>query len=357
MRTLSFLIIAACASPHVAPIAASDRIAIAISERGASGARLVAVDEHGNRQLEIVRASETLARDTNPAISPNGAWIVFASSRGRSLEQTSLWIAPLVPDAVPVQLTTGTAIDSHPVWRRDGNAIIFASTRSTTGTDDTGTFALYEPAIDARGHPAGELRALTAGGTTGHQITPTVAADGTVIYAAITPLPGGEVESHLEERAPDGTISKVTAGPADTSPALSPDGRWIVFARPKEHKGVPDGELWLLPRGGDSATQLIDLPVSDESGPVWSPDGRFVFATSVLRGAAGNVLFSSVIVVDTRALRPVARILEDHVGAIVRLTPAIAPTRLDAAALDADPEYGPELVRITAAAIAAAKGR
>ncbi len=340
----------ACVAPLAAPTK-SERIAIAIAERSGSGTRLVAVDEHGDRQLELVHPAEARARDTNPAISPDGAWIVFASSRGRSIDDTSLWIAPLVPEATPVQLTHDAAIDSHPVWLRDGSAIVFASTRG-----DAHTFALYELAIDARGHATGQPQRLTPAGTTiTHDMTPTIGADGTIIYTAITPKPNGEVESHLEERAPDGTITNVTAGPADTSPALSPDGKWIVFARPKEHKGVPDGELWLLPRGGDTAMQLIDLPVSDESGPVWSPDGRFVFATSVLRGAAGNVLFSSVIVVDTQAKPPIARILEDRVGAIVRLTPAIAPGPLDAAALDADPEYTTELVRITARAIAEQK--
>ena len=88
---------------------------------------------------------------------------------------------------------------------------------------------------------------------------------------------------------------------------------------------------------------------------MWSRDGRFVFATSLLRGAAGNPLFSSVIVIDMRASPRTPRILEDRVGAIARLTPAIAVAHLDADVLDADPEYVPELARITAAAIAAQK--
>jgi hypothetical protein len=91
---------------------------------------------------------------------------------------------------------------------------------------------------------------------------------------------------------------------------------------------------------------LVDLPLTDESGPVWSRDGRFVFATSVLRGADGRVVFSSIIHVDLRDHPPVARILEDRVGAIVRLTPAVTATPLDATALHGDPEYLPELARI-----------
>jgi hypothetical protein len=83
---------------------------------------------------------------------------------------------------------------------------------------------------------------------------------------------------------------------------------------------------------------------------VWSRDGRFVFATSVLRGEH-SVLFSSVIYVDLRAATPIARMLRDRAGAAARLTPAITAAALDAAALDAAPEYLPELARIVAGAL------
>src|SRR5262249_33282656 len=112
------------------------------------------------------------------------------------------------------------------------------------------------------------------------------------------------------------------------------------------HGGRPRSELGLVGRGTGAIAPLVDLPLTDESGPVWSRDGRFVFATSVLRGAEGQVVFSSIIHVDTRETPPVARILEDRVGAIVRLTPAVTATPLDAAALHGDPEYLPELARI-----------
>jgi hypothetical protein len=125
-----------------------------------------------------------------------------------------------------------------------------------------------------------------------------------------------------------------------------------VFARPVVHNGTPDAELWSQPLFADAATLLIDLPLTDESGPVWSPDGRYLFATSVLRGAAGNPVFSSVIVIDTHARPMKARLLKDRVGAIARLTPAVTRVPLDASALAADPEYLPELARIMAAAVA-----
>jgi len=334
--------LAACGPrPVPTPPPRRDRIAIVAAERGPEGARLVSIDEHGDRQFEVVQPATVLVRDTNPSVSPDGMWIAFVSSRGRTLDRTSLWIAASGIAMPPRRLTGGAAdgavIDSQPVWTPDGRAIVFASTR------DGGDFDLWRLAM--QGGSPGELTQLTHGA--GHEVTPTVAADGTIIYAAVTPNEQRhDIETHLEERAPDGTIRALTGGPADSSPALSPDGARLVFARPQLHGGKPDSELWLMVRATGAIAPLIDLPLTDESGPVWSRDGRFVFATSVLRGAEGRVVFSSIIHVDLREVPPIARILEDRVGAIVRLTPAVTATPLDAAALHGNPEYLPELARI-----------
>jgi TolB protein len=302
-----------------------------VAERGALGMRLVALDEHGDRQAELIAGSSGVVRDSDPAISPDGRWIAFESTRDGHL---ALWIARLEPEAPPRRLTGDRATERHPAWTPDGR-IIFESDRE-------GTFDLY------RVKPGGAPERLTT--AEGNEVTPSVARDGTIYYTAIT-----ATESHLEARAPDGTITKLTAGPADTSPAISPDGTTIVFARPVEHHGALDSDLWLLPIGGDSITQLVDIPLADESGPVWSPDGRFVLATSALRSATGTPLFASVIAIDMRATPKVARILEDRGGTLTRITPAVAPGPLDGTALASDPEYLPELARIIAAAIAAQK--
>jgi len=319
------------------------RIAIVATERGDHGARLVGLDERGDRQCEVVQPAATLARDTNPAVSPDGRWIVFASSRGRALSETSLWIASVGLERVAQPLTRGAGIDSQPAWTSDGRAIVFASTRA-------GTFDLYRLAMDD-GRARGEPERLTD--APGHEVTPTIAADGTIYYAAVTPHDDRTIESRIERRAPDGTIGALTTGPADSSPALSPDGKTLAFIRPVQRDHGADAELWLYALPTGEVTRLVDLPLTDEGGPVWSRDGRFVFATSVLRGADGKAVFSSVIVIDTAARTRVARMLEDRAGAIARLTPAIVAPRLDAGALARDPEYLPELARITAAAIAA----
>lgn len=319
-------------------------ITLVVAERGPRGPRLVAVDAHGDRQLLLVREPDERARDANPVVSPDGRWVVFASSRGRAFDETRLWIAPLAPEATPVPLTTGPAIDSHPAWAPDGTAIVFASTRAG------GDFDLWRLPI-AGGRAAGPPVQLTDG--PGHEVTPTVARDGAVIYAAVTPTgTGREIESHLEERAPDGTIRVLTAGPGDVAPALAPDGVTLAFARPLILATGASSELWRMARAGGEATPVVALPLTDESGPVWSRDGTILFATSVLRGEAG-VLFSAVVFVDLTEPVARARILQDQAGPIARLTPAVGRGALDVAHLRGEPAYLVELARLVAGAAAA----
>jgi Tol biopolymer transport system component len=312
---------------------------------------LVAIDEHGDRRRELLPRPTTpgLVRDTNPVVSPDGRWIAFASSRGRSIDETGLWLAP-VDGGVPIALGAGSWIDAHPAWTADGRALVFASTRDGGGFDlERGELALAPSPHFVR------VERLTSDAA--HDITPSVARDGSVVFATVTDLGDGRVNSRIAVRAVDGTVRELTSGPADTTPAVSPDGTRIAFARPVVRGSETDADLWTMPAAGGEPELLVDLPMTDETGPVWSADGRYVFATSMLRGADGTPVFSSVIYVQVGAHPALARILEDHAGPTARLTPALATAALDQAALAANPEYLPELARILAEPMAEARER
>jgi dipeptidyl aminopeptidase/acylaminoacyl peptidase/CubicO group peptidase (beta-lactamase class C family) len=75
----------------------------------------------------------------------------------------------------------------------------------------------------------------------------------------------------------DGDPERLTAGPADSAPAWSPDGSSIAFLR----AGEGPAQVWLLPARGGEARRLTDLPLG-AGRPSWSPDGsRIAFAAPV----------------------------------------------------------------------------
>jgi Tol biopolymer transport system component len=329
------LLVAACSGPppKVSQPAQPDRVAIVVAELGTQGAKLVALDETGDRQFDLLAPAADVARDMSPAISPDGQWMVFASTRGRPPGETSLWIAKLGVEIAPRQITND-GIDISPTWTKDGK-IVFASTR------EGGDFDLWR--IDPDGsHPT----QLTDNAN--HEVSPNIAPDGTIVYAAVD----NAKQSHLEQRLPDGTIEPLTTGNDERDPCLSPDGKSIVFTSVVERNGRRDSELWWMRRDrAGSGEQLVDLPPTDESGCSWSRDGRYVLATSVLRGDKDRPLFTSVIFVDRWEKQRRARILRDSAGAAPRVTPAVV-TELDHAVLARDPEYLHELGNIMAKAIA-----
>jgi dipeptidyl aminopeptidase/acylaminoacyl peptidase len=62
-----------------------------------------------------------------------------------------------------------------------------------------------------------------------------------------------------------------TWGDADTSPVLSPDGRWLAFLR--KAGDTPRPQLHVMASDGGDARCVTSLPLG-VSGPVWAPDSR-----------------------------------------------------------------------------------
>jgi Tol biopolymer transport system component len=61
----------------------------------------------------------------------------------------------------------------------------------------------------------------------------------------------------------------------DASPALSPDGKWIAFARKflDPAHWTPGRQLWVMGVDGAGPQQLTNAPDYNISSILWSPDG------------------------------------------------------------------------------------
>lgn len=321
------------AQPVVVP-----ELRLALTERWSGGGRLILVDERGDRWAVLSEAREGgPVRDEQAAFSPDGRWLAFVSTRGRTDDRTSLWLMPAAVGATAVRLTDGRGEDVDPTWTPDGGAIVFARR-------DRDAFALVRIAIDAgpAGIAPGPIETLAAGAV--HHVAPDVQADGRIVYQEVD-VGGGAAASRIALRDRDGAITFVTDGPLDVTPRWTPGGAALVYATGVVRDGGGrDLDLWRTTIDGDAAP-LVELPGTDESGPRWSHDGRWLFATSIARDPLDGGDVPSVIYVDPAVRPPIARMLRDRAGAIPRQGPAPAALPLAADVLAAGPPYDAALAQ------------
>src|SRR6266436_905527 len=71
-----------------------------------------------------------------------------------------------------------------------------------------------------------------------------------------------------------------------SSPAISPDGRWIVFSvtEPSYTEGEQVSDLWLVPTDGSAEPRRLTNSKGGEGGVDWSPDSRRMAFTARREG-------------------------------------------------------------------------
>jgi dipeptidyl aminopeptidase/acylaminoacyl peptidase len=73
-----------------------------------------------------------------------------------------------------------------------------------------------------------------------------------------------------------GEPRQMTAGPRDSQPRWSPDGKYLCFVRAPEQSGrVEPAQLFMLSMEGGEAFQFTSVP-RGAGNPQWSPDGKMI---------------------------------------------------------------------------------
>ena len=286
---------------------------------------------------EIIKLTENSARDFDPAWSPDGSKIAFASTRTGDYE---LWVMD-ADGSNKQQLTSLSSYTLSPCWTPDGSKIVFYSNKDSTwgdiwvinadgsnptrltftnghagkhgidispngekivyrhqpsGTNWGYTYEIYTADIDC----TGDASTVTIGSETkiasfdnNIDIAPVFSPDGNrIVWASGRNNPYGECATNcyfttlelfqIDIDGTDETQLTFNTVTMDRDPTFSPDGTTVVFSSDRaigsaQHPAQCD--LWKMDADGSNIEQLIDLGGSEEE-PKFSPDGTKILFSS-----------------------------------------------------------------------------
>lgn len=189
-----------------------------------------------------------------------------------------VFVASLDDIGAAQQITqmVGTTM-SRPAWTPDGSRILFSSNQD-------GDSEIY--IIDAAGGSA--PTALT--NNTGNDTDPAVSPDGrTVVYASDVETPGSPELFSISIEG--GEARQLTnASGSSTSPSFSPDGSRIAFV--SDRGG--DGDIWIMDSSGQRPFLVtIDDGDAEDRSPAWTPDSRWIMFASNRDGGSFQVYLVS----------------------------------------------------------------
>lgn len=221
---------------------------------------------------------------TDPAVSPDGKLLAYASDRGGG--PLHIWVQQMVPNGQAVQLTRGEWDDHQPAFSSDGSTIAFRSERAGGGIyliPALGGEArlLAKAGRDPRFSPDGRTVAYWESAVVGAPFFAGAHAVSLVDVesGATHPFKGGLVDAGMPEWSPDGNSLIVFGRSREGPPWLGDWDWWIVGVNDRTREGT--GLLPLLRTGGFETMGLKAPRVSR-----WR-EGQLFF--TALRGDSVNV--------------------------------------------------------------------
>lgn len=221
-----------------------------------NGLRLAyASNKDGNWEIYVydLQANQTerltfnLAFDANPSWSPDSNWLVYETYQGGTLD---VYVLPVTDQNASLEpITVAESADYSPVWSPNGRDIAFTSWRD--GTQDIYVVSLDDVSV---------VQNIT-GTVERHEDHAAWSPDGARI--AYSALDGGIEKVFVK------ALNNIDAPPevigAGRTPSWSPDGRAIIAAVDT----IDATHLTVYPYEGAGVTQIISVPPR-ASSPVWS---------------------------------------------------------------------------------------
>lgn len=204
------------------------------------------------------RTFNGLAQDF--CFSPNGDTICFTQYNAPA---SNLFLISATQGSIMQQVSSGQTKDYGPAFTEDGKVIFF--TRATGNNNysiwsynrQTGVFSNFCYGLSPMPIGDQEFLCTRLNSNNNYEIWRVNYVKGTEIIVL-----------NMEDRS-------------FTTPSLSPDGRWILFAANTPHKpNLPENiDIYVVRSDGSQLTQLTYHHGHDLS-PVWAPDGKSIYFLS-----------------------------------------------------------------------------
>lgn len=247
--------------PDVAGLAVSpDGTQIVYSASDHSGYNIYTLSMAGGTPTQLTSGN---AVDAAPAWSPDGLAIAFQSNRddmnagvvGERIVN-DIFVIP-AGGGDPINLTKGDTDDAQPAWSPDGRLIAFASDRA-------GSYDLFSMGVDGTG-----VQTLTS--EKGTESDPAWAPDGSQIAFVSTLPDDSDARISLLDIASGSTVDLTDPALAATNPVWSEDAETIVFiANGTTDEGalLPETAIYSMSRSGTDITRL-SLSLGFDNGVGW----------------------------------------------------------------------------------------
>ena len=255
-------------SPMPTPLGSGG--AIAFTHRRNGNVDIYALNQ---ADQQLVRLTDDLAEDRDPAWSPDGQLLAFASNRANNWD---IYLLDLV-SGTPIRLTQSSGFDANPSWSPDGKYIAFESYRRSN-------LDIYIMSTSG-----GQVRRITTNNAPDYE--PAWSPDSRAI--AFTSFRDGNKDIFVYLVDDRQTINITNSPGVDEDyAAWSPDGTQLAYISGPH--GTPSIQVttfdWDTRAADQAKTQLLGAGTS----PAWAPDGGNLIYVAYEREERSHLIAASM---------------------------------------------------------------